>query len=201
MVGEEKTKYLKIALGLCGISINDATSELIWRTLKSLNKKGANFSLKDSAKIHAIVMSKTENKKPIIEEKLQEELKSTVTEIKKAGRVNEKVDDSNLLSESSVNSKKYKYHADFKKNKNTLVFKNKQGHEFVFRYDKSDYFIPITLTISEKEVVLTDSQLAKLYYLCKSHGVNYQGVHQEVYDISNNFKHYRDASGKTKRVK
>jgi hypothetical protein len=52
---EEQVNYLRIALNVQGININNATADLIIQTWEAVKKKGDRFSLKDAARIDAQV--------------------------------------------------------------------------------------------------------------------------------------------------
>lgn len=193
MTCDEKTKYLKVALGLCGISVNDATSELIWRTVKGLNKKGGDFSLRDSAKIQAIVESKAENEKKAIENKSQEKSKSAVADIQNFGRIDRKVNSSKVVSRPPVNSKKYKSHTDFV----SRPFVNKYGKRCFYERVNGIY----RLIVGVNEVILKNSQIIRLSVLSEKYGVDSVKFYRLMDIISDNFRSYRDASGKIIKIK
>lgn len=55
---KEKTKYLRSALGLSGVAVNDYMAEMIWRMYESLQEKGGDFNLRDASKIEAFMNEK-----------------------------------------------------------------------------------------------------------------------------------------------
>ena len=63
MTTEEKTQYTRIGLALVGIPANDATCEIIWRTVDGINEKKGEFSLRDAVDIEVKVKGKYTQKK------------------------------------------------------------------------------------------------------------------------------------------
>ena len=54
----KKTQFTRIAMGLAGISINDATAELVWRTLKRMDEKMEDFSITDGVELEFFIRKK-----------------------------------------------------------------------------------------------------------------------------------------------
>ena len=54
----KKTQRMRIALSFCGVSVNDATAELIWKAYEMMEQKGDDFSIKDGAKLQCEVEDK-----------------------------------------------------------------------------------------------------------------------------------------------
>lgn len=67
-MGNNKTEYIRLALGLVGIGVNGKTAELIWKTVAAVNKKKGKFSIEDAANIEVEVTGKFERKCIIAEE-------------------------------------------------------------------------------------------------------------------------------------
>lgn len=58
MTEKEKTQYIRSALGLSGVAVNDHMAEMIWRMYESLQELGGSFSLRDAANIEAFMNKK-----------------------------------------------------------------------------------------------------------------------------------------------
>jgi hypothetical protein len=54
----EKTQFTRIGLSLAGISVNDATAELVWRTLKRIDEKKGEFSVHDGVELECLIRKK-----------------------------------------------------------------------------------------------------------------------------------------------
>jgi hypothetical protein len=54
----EKTQFTRIGLGLAGIAVNDATAELVWRTLKRIDEKKGQFSVTDGVELEFFIKKK-----------------------------------------------------------------------------------------------------------------------------------------------
>jgi hypothetical protein len=66
---EHRVKFLKTALALSGIAVNEVSSELIIRLYEGILEKGSKFSLEDSVKIETLVKGKYESKEIIAEKR------------------------------------------------------------------------------------------------------------------------------------
>lgn len=53
-----KTQFTRIGLGLSGIAVNDATAELVWRTLKRIEEKKGEFSVHDGVELEHFIKRK-----------------------------------------------------------------------------------------------------------------------------------------------
>jgi len=58
MLDKEQTKYVRIALGMSGIVVNDITSEMIWRTIEKVQTFKGDFTLRDAVDIEVLVTGK-----------------------------------------------------------------------------------------------------------------------------------------------
>lgn len=61
---DQKTNYTRIGLAMCGIAVNNKTSELIWRLQEGMYKKGGEFALSDSVDIEVLIDKKYAVKSP-----------------------------------------------------------------------------------------------------------------------------------------
>lgn len=66
MTDKEKTQYMRSSLGMVGIAVDNKTAELLWRMYEGVLAKGADFSLRDAAKIEtlAFIQEATPPSKP-----------------------------------------------------------------------------------------------------------------------------------------
>jgi len=64
MTAKEKTQYMRSSLGMVGIAVDNRTAELLWRMYEGVLAKGADFSLKDAAKIETTAYVWEENPEP-----------------------------------------------------------------------------------------------------------------------------------------
>jgi hypothetical protein len=55
-----KTQYMRMGLGMCGIAVSDITAEIIIRVYEELQKMGGDFSLRDASRIESEVTQKYE---------------------------------------------------------------------------------------------------------------------------------------------
>lgn len=55
MIHDKEVNYLKTALALNDIGVDQPTADLIWRTVWKLHELGGDFSLKDAANLRAQV--------------------------------------------------------------------------------------------------------------------------------------------------
>ena len=60
----KKTQFTRIGLSFAGISINDATAELIWRTLQKMDEMNGEFSVHDGVKLEYFIREKYKIKEP-----------------------------------------------------------------------------------------------------------------------------------------
>jgi len=74
MTEKEKTQYIRSALGLAGVAVNDYMAEMIWRMYERLQEKGGTFDLRDAAGIEAFMNEKFNIKQERKEEKQQQVL-------------------------------------------------------------------------------------------------------------------------------
>lgn len=63
---EEKVNYMRIALALCNIGVNDAAAEVMVKVYEGIKFKGGSFSVQDAAEIEAEVKEKYERKEETV---------------------------------------------------------------------------------------------------------------------------------------
>lgn len=78
MTDQQKTKYLRSALGMCGVAVNEYMSEMVWRMYEKIQEKGGQFDLRDASNIEAYMNKKFDVKqKETVQEEILDELKAT----------------------------------------------------------------------------------------------------------------------------
>lgn len=58
MTHEEKVNYLRIALGINGIGVDEKVSDVIVTTYETILKKGGEFNIRDAAEIQCTIDGK-----------------------------------------------------------------------------------------------------------------------------------------------
>lgn len=205
MTGDEKTNYTRIGLGLSGVVVNNMTAEIIWRTVEGLQKKKGKFSISDSVEIEMLVKGKLEKKRISLEENSKKS--ERISERKKHQSEKFGYTERNVFKptvkkedKSSVHFDKYKSQADFKEKSSTLKFRNRDGRESELTFLRKPKGLVAQLLVDRKQVILTRFQNKDLIELAKKYGVQSKNVYDVVSQISDNFKSYRDASGRTIKV-
>jgi hypothetical protein len=81
----DRVDYLRIALGMTGVGVSNATSEIILRTFEAVEKMGGDFSLEDACKIEHEVLQKYESQENAVK---IETIKNFYNEITKKDSLN-----------------------------------------------------------------------------------------------------------------
>jgi len=187
MIGDEKTNYTRIGLGLSGVVVNNMTAEIIWRTVEGLQKKKGKFSISDSVEIEILVKGKLEKKRISLEENSKNSERKVLREkhqSKKFGHKHHKVENDVVIDETN------------KKFYDSILFKNKKGLLVTFKNVKTkDAFVP-TINIGGNQVVLSASQEMNLIDLINRHGIKSEQLSVVLSRISNGKYDYKTSNGR-----